>query len=143
MIILRYVQSAEMVKPSIPASSNVNQTSTHPSSGTGISSQDVDSPKDHHPHLLFLQNKCSLDDFKPQSVNIMQDLYRKAFCKSKMHIDSGMFLYDADSNDNSYQIDGMFHNLNSEKCGKPLNLFLMPAVSEDNGLFFIIGFTSY
>lgn len=120
-----------MVKPSIPASSN--QTNTHSSSGTGISSQDVDSSKDYHPHLLFLQNKCSLDDFKPQSVQLMQDLYRKAFCKSKMHIDSGMFLYDADSNDKSHQIDGMFHNLNAETCGKPLNLFLMPSVGEDNG----------
>lgn len=119
-----------MVKPSIPASSN--QTTTHQSSATGVSSQDTDSPKDHHPHLLFFQNKCTMDDFKPQSVKTMQDLYRKAFSKSKMHIESGMFLYDSDPNESTHRADGMFYNLNAEKCGKPLNLFLMPALSEDD-----------
>lgn len=126
-----------MVKPAIPTTSNSNQSLSHQSSAasTNSTSESGDSPlhREYYPHLLFLQNKCSAEDFKPASVKMMQDLYRKAFHKSKMHIESGMHLYDNDSNDNSCSIDGLFHNLNTDRCGNPVNLFLLPSVEESQG----------
>lgn len=55
-----------MLKPSLSASSSVASQESSESTGSGESS----------PHLLLLQNRCQLEDFTPDSVTIMQDLYR-------------------------------------------------------------------
>lgn len=125
-----------MVKPIVQAATNPQQSS-HQAINNPLLNQDSSDSQfsgEHHPHLLFLQNKCVMDDFNPRSVQYMQDLYRKAFSKSKLQTETGFFMYNPKSNDSSRSLDGLFHNLNQERCGKPLNLFLLPMIYDNEGI---------
>lgn len=56
-----------MLKPTLSASSTV----TVPTEGSESSSDG-----EWQPHLLMLHNRCQLEDFTPEAVKTMQDLYR-------------------------------------------------------------------
>lgn len=131
----RFIQSAEMLKPTLSAS-NVQSPSTGPSSAQSsnlISSSQEGSESnfygEHYPHLLLVQNKCMLEDYTPSNVKTMQDFYRTAFKNSKLQLNSGMFLYSKSSKSNGF--DAVCHNYKVENCGDPINLFLLPEVYED------------
>ncbi|XP_063385175.1 nonsense-mediated mRNA decay factor SMG9-like [Cydia fagiglandana] len=111
---IRYLQTAEMLKPSLSASSSAS--SEEASSG------------ESHPHLLLLHNRCQLEDYTPEAVKTMQDLYRKAFQKSSLQLNSGMYMY-SDSNRNGLSADCQGCSLDT--CGPPLNLFLLPEIYDD------------
>lgn len=118
---LRYIQAAEMLKPSLSASNNVsNNQESSESTGGGES----------HPHLLLLHNRCQLEDFTPESLRIMQDLYRKAFQKSNLQLNSGMYMY-SDTNKNGLNVDSVCKGYSADKCGTPMNLFLLPEIYSD------------
>ncbi|CAK1543062.1 unnamed protein product [Leptosia nina] len=114
---IRYIQTAEMLKPSLSASSANQETESH-SSG------------ESHPHLLLLHNRCNLEDYLPNSVKSMQDFYRQAFQRSNLQLNSGMYLY-SDSNKNGNNIDSISKAYSVEICGRPINLFLLPEIYED------------
>ncbi|PZC75353.1 hypothetical protein B5X24_HaOG206448 [Helicoverpa armigera] len=118
---LRYIQAAEMLKPSLSASNTVpaNQEGSE-STGGGES----------HPHLLLLHNRCQLEDFLPESLNVMQELYRKAFQKSNLQLNSGMYMY-SDTNKNGLNVDSVCNGYSIDKCGTPINLFLLPEIYSD------------
>ncbi|XP_026330791.1 protein SMG9-like [Hyposmocoma kahamanoa] len=118
--ILRYIQTAEMLKPSLSASSSVASQESSESTASGESS----------PHLLLLQNRCQLEDFTPEAVKIMQDVYRKAFQKSNLQLNSGMYLY-SDTNKNGLNVDKVCKSYSVDTCGTPINLFLLPEIYPD------------
>ncbi|CAB3255608.1 unnamed protein product [Arctia plantaginis] len=118
---LRYIQAAEMLKPSLSASNTIaNNQEGSESTGGGES----------HPHLLLLHNRCQLEDFTPEAVATMQDLYRQAFQKSNLQLNSGMYMY-SDTNKNGLNVDSVCKGYNVESCGMPINLFLLPEIYSD------------
>ncbi|KAM3961968.1 nonsense-mediated mRNA decay factor SMG9 [Aphomia sociella] len=117
---IRYIQAAEMLKPSLSASSTVPSQETSESTGGGES----------HPHLLLLHNRCQLEDFTPEAIKTMQDLYRKAFQRSNLQLNSGMYMY-SDTNRNGLNVDNVCKGYSVDACGTPINLFLLPELYED------------
>ncbi|XP_045536869.1 protein SMG9 [Papilio machaon] len=118
---LRYIQTAEMLKPTLSASSSVSvPTEGSESSGDG----------EWQPHLLLLHNRCQLEDFTPEAVKTMQDLYRKAFQKSTLQLNSGMYMY-SDTYRNGLHVDQVYKGYNIDNCGQPINLFLLPEIYSD------------
>ncbi|XP_047508380.1 nonsense-mediated mRNA decay factor SMG9-like [Pieris napi] len=113
---IRYIQAAEMLRPSL-SSTNVNQESDSVQSEV-------------HPHLLLLHNRCQLEDFTYSNVHTIQDFYRKAFQRSNLQLKSGMYLY-SDISNNGVNVDSVNKWYSVEKCGHPINLFLLPEVYED------------
>ncbi|KAJ2951810.1 hypothetical protein O0L34_g13973 [Tuta absoluta] len=118
---IRYIQAAEMLKPSLSASSSSVNPDHSESSNTG----------ECHPHLLLLHNRCQLEDFTPESIKAMQDLYRKAFQKSNLQLNSGMYMY-SDSNKNGLNVDAVCKGYSIDMCGPPINLFLLPEIYHDH-----------
>ncbi|XP_013191537.1 nonsense-mediated mRNA decay factor SMG9 [Amyelois transitella] len=115
---IRYIQAAEMLKPSLSASNPLNQepSECNPSSSS--------------PHLLLLHNRCQLEDFTPSAVRTMQELYTKAFQRSNLQLNSGMYMY-SDSNKNGLNVDNVCKAYSVEACGTPVNLFLLPEIYDD------------
>uniref|UniRef100_S4NS38 Protein SMG9 n=1 Tax=Pararge aegeria TaxID=116150 RepID=S4NS38_9NEOP len=118
---IRYIQTAEMLKPSLSASNTVN---------TSQESSEYNSSVESHPHLLLLHNRCQLEDYTPEAVYTMQDLYRNAFQKSNLQLNSGMYMY-SDTNKNGLNIDNVCKGYNVDACGSPINLFLLPEIYSD------------
>ncbi|XP_068627600.1 nonsense-mediated mRNA decay factor SMG9 isoform X2 [Battus philenor] len=118
---IRYIQTAEMLKPTLSASSTVT-TSTEGSE----SSNDGEC----QPHLLLLHNRCHLEDFTPDAIKTMQDFYRKAFQKSNLQLHSGMYMY-SDTNKNGLHVEQVCKGYNLRNCGPPINLFLLPEIYSD------------
>ncbi|XP_049874848.1 nonsense-mediated mRNA decay factor SMG9-like [Pectinophora gossypiella] len=117
---IRYIQTAEMLKPSLSASSTPAAQEGSESTNTGES----------HPHLLLLHNRCQLEDYTPEAVRTMQELYRKAFQRSNLQLNSGMYMY-SDSNKNGLNVDKVCKNYSNDACGSPINLFLLPEIYDD------------
>ncbi|XP_026752531.2 nonsense-mediated mRNA decay factor SMG9-like [Galleria mellonella] len=117
---IRYIQAAEMLKPSLSASNTVTSQEGAESTGGGES----------HPHLLLLHNRCQLEDFTIEAVKTMQDVYRKAFQKSNLQLNSGMYMY-SDTNKNGLNVDNVCKGYSVDACGTPINLFLLPELYED------------
>lgn len=67
MDICRFIQSAEMLKPTIP--------------------NPDEEVSDHFPHLLFIQNKAQMSDFSPSNFKKMQQVIETKLIVS--HIISG------------------------------------------------------
>ncbi|CAH2982815.1 unnamed protein product [Chilo suppressalis] len=74
--------------------------------------------------------RCQLEDFTPEAVKTMQDLYRKSFQKSSLQLNSGMYMY-SDSNKNGLNMDSVCKGHTVDNCGPPINLFLLPEVYSD------------
>ncbi|XP_045451849.1 protein SMG9-like [Melitaea cinxia] len=118
---IRYIQAAEMLKPSLSASNTLT---------TNQESSESTSSGENHPHLLLLHNRCQLEDYIPEAVKTMQDLYRKAFQRSNLQLNSGMYLY-SDTDKNGLNIDNVCKSYNVQTCGTPINLFLLPEIYSD------------
>ncbi|KAF5281989.1 hypothetical protein FQA39_LY00513 [Lamprigera yunnana] len=97
---LRFIQTAEMLKPTI--------------------SNPEDELVDHFPHLILVQNRAQMEDFSPKKFKQMQQIYKKIFNKTKMHVESGMGIGSG----------RIMNSLSPENCGDPINLFLIPEYNE-------------
>lgn len=117
---IRYIQAAEMLKPSLSASNAATNQECSESTGCGES----------HPHLLLLHNRCQLEDYLPENVSIIQDFYRKAFQRSNLQLQSGMYLY-SDTNKNGLNVDSVNKGYSVDNCGMPINLFLLPEITSN------------
>ncbi|KAI4496165.1 hypothetical protein M0802_008032 [Mischocyttarus mexicanus] len=69
--LLRFLQTAEMLKPS----------------STTTMDQDY---VEYYPHILFLHNKVDAQDFMPSNVKKMKDFYNKVFSSSRLQTNSGL-----------------------------------------------------
>lgn len=100
--IIRFLQSAEMLKPSTPTTSQDEEII------------------EYFPHLLFLHNQANISDFSPTRVKLMQTVYNQMFLRSRLQIRSGMGI-----------ATGSITNfLTPERCGEPINLFLLPNMAD-------------
>lgn len=69
--LLRFLQTAEMLKPS---------------SAINMDLEDVE----HYPHVVFLHNKAEVQDFLSDNVEKMKEFYNKVFLNSKLQTHSGL-----------------------------------------------------
>nr|CAD7603436.1 unnamed protein product [Timema genevievae] len=100
--IIRFLQSAEMLKPSTPTTSQDEEII------------------EYFPHVMFLQNKSQPTDFSPVQVQLMQNVYNSAFLRSRLQIQSGVGI----ANGNVMKC------LTPNTCGEPINLYLLPEIKE-------------
>lgn len=63
--------------------------------------------------------------------------FRKAFQKSELQLNSGMYMY-SDSNKNGLHVDNVRKGYSVEACGAPINLFLLPEIYSDFGKHILI-----
>lgn len=117
---LRYIQAAEMLKPSLAS----------PHAQSAQDGGEACNNGDNNPHFLLLHNRCQLEDFIPENVKYMQELYKKVFQKSNLQLNSGLYLYN-DTNKNGMNIEPISKGYNVDKCGLPINLFLLPEIYDD------------
>nr|CAD7393982.1 unnamed protein product [Timema cristinae] len=100
--IIRFLQSAEMLKPSTPTTSQDEEII------------------EYFPHVMFLQNKSQPTDFSPGQVQLMQNVYNSAFLRSRLQIQSGVGI----ANGNVMKC------LTPNTCGETINLYLLPDIKE-------------
>ncbi|KAL1506713.1 hypothetical protein ABEB36_006025 [Hypothenemus hampei] len=100
--IVRFIQTAEMLKPTI--------------------SNPEDEYCDHFPHLIMIQNRAQMADFTPKQYKVMQKVYDNLFKKSKLQFHTNLGLGSG----------RVINTLNPENCGNPVNLFLIPDVSDES-----------
>ncbi|CAG9860136.1 unnamed protein product [Phyllotreta striolata] len=96
--VLRFLHTSEMLKPTIP--------------------NPEDETVDYFPHVMFIHNRATMEDFSPAKFKTMQDVYKTLFHKSKLNIKSNLGLGNG----------RLISYLNSETCGSYINLFLIPEV---------------
>lgn len=69
-------------------------------------------------------------------------IYRKAFQRSNLQLQSGMYMY-CDTNKNGVNISNVCKAYNVENCGSPINLFLLPEIYSDFGKHLLLFFLFY
>lgn len=69
--LVRFLQTAEMLKPSSTA--NMDQDYV-----------------EYYPHIVFLHNKAELQDFMPNNIERMKEFYNKVFSSSRLQTHSGL-----------------------------------------------------
>ncbi|XP_012252963.2 nonsense-mediated mRNA decay factor SMG9 isoform X2 [Athalia rosae] len=92
--LIRFIQTAEMLKPS---------------SASAIDQDFVE----YYPHILFLHNKAELQDFMPDTVDMMSDFYNKVLTNSRLQTHSGL-------------------NMGSSIVEGQLNLFIVPKITSED-----------
>ncbi|CAG9826605.1 unnamed protein product [Diabrotica balteata] len=97
--VVRFLHTAEMLKPTIP--------------------NPEDEITDHFPHLMIMHNRAQMEDFSPSKFKTMQQVYKTLFDKSKLNIKSEIGLGSG----------RLISYLNSDNCGRPINLFLVPEIN--------------
>ncbi|VDI12730.1 protein SMG9 [Mytilus galloprovincialis] len=103
--LLRFLQTAEMLKPSTPSTS-------HDSS--------PEENADYFPNVVFILNKANRDDFSIQSYGSMQYTLKKAFDTSKLNILEGVTMADGK----------IIPGLNHKTIDLDVNLFLLPNIDD-------------
>ncbi|XP_060530453.1 nonsense-mediated mRNA decay factor SMG9 isoform X2 [Cylas formicarius] len=103
--VVRFIQTAEMLKP----------TASNPE----------DDYSEHFPHLLLIHNKANMTDYTPSQFKTMQKVYKNVFHKTKLQLQSNIGMGSG----------RLMNSLNAENCGSPINLFLLPDFTEENGIY--------
>ncbi|CAE1301328.1 SMG9 [Acanthosepion pharaonis] len=99
---LRFLLTAEMLKPSTPNSHD------------GPSVQETSS--DYYPQLVFIQNKATRDDFSVETFRAMQTTLSKVFSNSKLKYTGSVTLANGD----------LLPGLNPRTVPSNINLYLLP-----------------
>ncbi|KAG7212657.1 hypothetical protein KM043_012939 [Ampulex compressa] len=73
--LVRFLQTAEMLKPSSTTSMDQDYI-------------------EYYPHIVFLHNKAELQDFMPHTVDKMKDFYNKVLSNSRLQTHSGLDMND-------------------------------------------------
>ncbi|KAG8534526.1 hypothetical protein GDO81_019223, partial [Engystomops pustulosus] len=72
-LVIRFLQTAEMLKPSTPSPS-------HESSGSSGGDEGIE----YYPHIVFLQNKAKREDFCPRTLKQMNLVIDKLMLHSRL-----------------------------------------------------------
>lgn len=108
--LLRFLQTAEMLRPPTPLISG---------------DSDLSEVVEYYPHIVFLQNKCHVMDFLPSHVKLMQDTYESIFAKSKLKCKSGV----------GTKLGDLIPSLGKDTLGPdPVNIFLIPWKEADTDI---------
>ncbi|MGH0174308.1 UNVERIFIED_CONTAM: hypothetical protein FKN15_009394 [Acipenser sinensis] len=106
----RFLQTAEMLKPSTPSTS-------HESSGSSGS----DEGSEYYPHIVFLQNKSRRDDFCPRTLKKMHSVIDKLMMHSHLKYKGTLSMLDCN----------IFPGLPRDYLGSEVNLFLLPVMDSE------------
>ncbi|KAK1151875.1 protein SMG9-like [Acipenser oxyrinchus oxyrinchus] len=106
----RFLQTAEMLKPSTPSTS-------HESSG----SLGSDEGSEYYPHIVFLQNKSRRDDFCPRTLKKMHSVIDKLMMHSHLKYKGTLSMLDCN----------IFPGLPRDYLGSEVNLFLLPVMDSE------------
>ncbi|CAL8286751.1 unnamed protein product [Merluccius merluccius] len=111
----RFLQTAEMLKPSTPSAS-------HDVSG----SSGAEDGAEYYPHIVFLQNKARRDDFCPPNLRNMHSVVDKLMAHSHLRYKGTLSMLDCN----------MFPGLGRKYLESEVNLFLLPPQDSeaDDGL---------
>ncbi|KAL5017069.1 hypothetical protein ScPMuIL_006658 [Solemya velum] len=101
--LLRCLQTAEMLKPSTPASSHDSSTGQ-------------DDSADYYPHVVFVLNKANREDFNLQNFTTMQKTLENVFDNSRLRLAGSATLANGKS----------LPGLNDKTVDSDINLFLLP-----------------
>uniref|UniRef100_A0A8D0HLN6 SMG9 nonsense mediated mRNA decay factor n=1 Tax=Sphenodon punctatus TaxID=8508 RepID=A0A8D0HLN6_SPHPU len=106
----RFLQTAEMVKPSTPSPS-------HESSGSSGS----DEGTEYYPHIVFLQNKAKRENFCPRNLKQMHLVIDKIMMHSHLKYKGTLSMLECN----------IFPGLPYEYLDTEVNLFLLPFMDSD------------
>ncbi|XP_053547190.1 nonsense-mediated mRNA decay factor SMG9 isoform X2 [Bombina bombina] len=107
----RFLQTAEMLKPSTPSPS-------HDSSGSSGSDEGIE----YYPHLVFLQNKAKREDFCPRNLKQMHTVIDKLMLHSHLRYKGTLSMLDCN----------IFPGLPYDFLESEVNLFLIPTMESDS-----------
>ncbi|XP_019741809.1 protein SMG9 [Hippocampus comes] len=110
----RFLQTAEMLKPSTPSAS-------HDSTGSSGSEDGAE----YYPHIVFLQNKSRREDFCPRNLKDMHMVVDKLMAHSHLKYKGSVSMLDCN----------IFPGLGQNYMTTEVNMFLLPMQdidSEDN-----------
>ncbi|XP_067304817.1 nonsense-mediated mRNA decay factor SMG9 isoform X2 [Pseudorasbora parva] len=106
----RFLQTAEMLKPSTPSAS-------HDSTG----SSGADDGSEYYPHIVFLQNKARREEFCPRNLKKMHMAVDKLMAHSHLKYKGTLSMLDCN----------IFPGLNRDYLETEVNLFLLPMMEND------------
>ncbi|KAM4651856.1 nonsense-mediated mRNA decay factor SMG9 isoform 1-T2 [Discoglossus pictus] len=107
----RFLQTAEMLKPSTPSPS-------HESSGSSGSDEGIE----YYPHMVFLQNKAKREDFCPRNLKQMHTVIDKLMLHSHLRYKGTLSMLDCN----------IFPGLPYDFLESEVNLFLIPTMESDS-----------
>ncbi|XP_068780338.1 nonsense-mediated mRNA decay factor SMG9 [Struthio camelus] len=106
----RFLQTAEMVKPSTPSPSH------EPSGAAG-----PDEAAEYYPHLVFLQNKARAEAFCPRRLRQMHLVLDRLMAHSHLKYKGALSMLDC----------GLFPGLPDDFLEAEVNLFLLPLMEAE------------
>ncbi|KAM8927337.1 nonsense-mediated mRNA decay factor SMG9 isoform 1-T1 [Pelodytes ibericus] len=106
----RFLQTAEMLKPSTPSPS-------HESSGSAGSDEGIE----YYPHMVFLHNKAKREDFCPRNLSQMHAVIDKLMMHSRLRYKGTLSMLDCN----------IFPGLPYDFLESEVNLFLIPTMEND------------
>ncbi|XP_066539516.1 nonsense-mediated mRNA decay factor SMG9 [Hoplias malabaricus] len=106
----RFLQTAEMLKPSTPSASHDSSGSSGPDDGS-----------EYYPHLIFLQNKARREEFCPRNLKNMHTVVDKLMTHSHLKYKGTLSMLDCN----------VFPGLERDYLGTEVNLFLLPILEND------------
>uniref|UniRef100_A0A8C1NXS5 Nonsense-mediated mRNA decay factor SMG9 n=1 Tax=Cyprinus carpio TaxID=7962 RepID=A0A8C1NXS5_CYPCA len=106
----RFLQSAEMLKPSTPSASH-----------DSTSSSGADDGSEYYPHIVFLQNKARREEFCPRNLKKMHMATDKLMAHSHLKYKGTLSMLDCN----------VFPGLNRDYLETEVNLFLLPMMEND------------
>ncbi|XP_059363784.1 nonsense-mediated mRNA decay factor SMG9-like [Carassius carassius] len=106
----RFLQSAEMLKPSTPSASH-----------DSTSSSGADDGSEYYPHIVFLQNKARREEFCPRNLKKMHMAVDKLMAHSHLKYKGTLSMLDCN----------IFPGLNRDYLETEVNLFLLPMMEND------------
>ncbi|XP_075696487.1 nonsense-mediated mRNA decay factor SMG9 isoform X1 [Rhinoderma darwinii] len=106
----RFLQTAEMLKPSTPSPS-------HESSGSSGGDEGIE----YYPQIVFLQNKAKREDFCPRTLKQMNMVVDKLMLHSRLRYKGTVSMLDCN----------IFPGLPYDFLESEVNLFLIPTMEND------------
>uniref|UniRef100_A0A8C4T0L0 Nonsense-mediated mRNA decay factor SMG9 n=1 Tax=Erpetoichthys calabaricus TaxID=27687 RepID=A0A8C4T0L0_ERPCA len=106
----RFLQTAEMLKPSTPSTSHDSSGSAGPDEGT-----------EYYPHIVFLQNRAKREDFCPRNLKKMHTVVDKLMMHSHLKYKGSLSMLDCK----------VFPGLSRGYLETEVNLFLLPGMDSD------------
>ncbi|GAB0200429.1 protein SMG9 [Grus japonensis] len=108
----RFLQTAEMVKPSTPSPSH------EPSGAAG-----PEEPSEYYPHLVFVQTRARPESFCPRRLRQMHRVLDRLMAHSHLKYKGSLSMRDC----------GLLPGLPPGSLGAEVNLFLLPPLEEEGG----------
>ncbi|EAW57225.1 hypothetical protein FLJ12886, isoform CRA_b [Homo sapiens] len=106
----RFLQTAEMVKPSTPSPSHESSSSSGSDEGT-----------EYYPHLVFLQNKARREDFCPRKLRQMHLMIDQLMAHSHLRYKGTLSMLQCN----------VFPGLPPDFLDSEVNLFLVPFMDSE------------